>query len=85
MHKTSRSGMPAGKRFRSLSAVLMVTFSASFAVQAVANQPVRHPLDPLTTREYAAVTAALKRANYVDENSRYALITLEEPPKVNDK
>ena len=81
MHKKSGATRPTGKRHRSLRAVLLATCIVGFGAEAVANQPVRHPLDPFTTREYAAISTALERGNYVDANSRYALITLDEPPK----
>ena len=39
-------------------------------------------MDPLTAEEYSVVVAALKREGYVDDSSRYSLITLHEAPKV---
>ncbi len=41
----------------------------------------KHPLDPLTITEYSAIIAALNSGNYVDDMSRYPLITLDEPAK----
>ncbi len=49
--------------------------------QVFAAESLRHPMDPLTAREYAAVITALKKDNYVDNSSRYSLITLDEPAK----
>ncbi len=40
-----------------------------------------HPMDPLSALEYSAVIATLQELKYVDDSSRYPLITLREPPK----
>ena len=43
--------------------------------------PVRHPLDPLKPEEIRTVTSVLTEAGHVDEESRFVLINLHEPPK----
>jgi Cu2+-containing amine oxidase len=40
-----------------------------------------HPLDPLQAEEYASAIAILKTAKRATDESRYPLITLQEPPK----
>lgn len=43
--------------------------------------PVAHPLDPLTTTEHEAVLALLRDEAYLGAGGLYPLITLDEPPK----
>lgn len=57
------------------------TVVAILGVQAFASETTSHPMDPLTAREYSAAVTALKRRSYVDDDSRFPLITLEEPTK----
>ena len=54
---------------------------AVFGGRAVRADPVQHPLDRLTAKEYATVVEVLKGTNHTDLRSRYSLITLEEPSK----
>ena len=44
---------------------------------------VRHPLDPLTEREYTTVRLGLRRSEHVGPMARYPLVTLHEPPKAD--
>ncbi len=65
----------------SVGAALVGALVLIWAGEIHATESYRHPMDPLTAKEYAAIVPALKEKNYVDENSRYHLITLEELPK----
>jgi primary-amine oxidase len=49
--------------------------------QKLMGQPVTHPLDPLTVGEYATAVTLLKAADHVNDDSRYPMITLQEPVK----
>ncbi|PSB54996.1 hypothetical protein C7B61_21750, partial [filamentous cyanobacterium CCP1] len=40
-----------------------------------------HPLDSLTAEEFTLTKQLLTEAGYIDESSRFPLITLHEPPK----
>ena len=60
-----------------LVGILVITWGG----QVFATESFRHPLDPLTAREYAAVVPALEEENYVDDSSSYPLITLDELAK----
>ena len=67
---------------------IALTCSAAFALlpavfggRAVGAEPIQHPLDRLTAKEYATVVEVLKSTNHADLKSRYPLITLEEPSK----
>ena len=51
--------------------------------QATANTPPQHPLDPLSAQEYLSVQKILNKAGHIDADSRYPLITLEEPHKTS--
>src|SRR5207237_1528366 len=44
-------------------------------------EPLKHPLDGLTAREYWAVFETMKASGKLDSSSRYAGINLHEPPK----
>ena len=44
-----------------------------------------HPMDPLTAAEYSTVVSTLRKANHVDDASRYPLIALHEPAKQLDR
>jgi Cu2+-containing amine oxidase len=57
-----------------LAALLLVTAGAGAYASA-------HPLDPLSAAEIRAVVAVLQGAGYVDPDTRYALIDLDEPVK----
>lgn len=64
-----------------LALLALMTLGLALGGQPAAADAPRHPLDPLTAAEYQAAVAALRRANHVDEHSRYPMITLQEPPK----
>ncbi len=49
--------------------------------RAAAAEAAGHPLDALSSLEYSAVIAALKRAGRVNDASRFPLITIREPDK----
>ena len=53
--------------------------AALFAFSGAAAAP--HPMDPLSADEFGRVKAILKAAGHVDDDSRYPLLTLLEPPK----
>ena len=59
----------------------LIIVSVAVSGQKLMGQPVTHPLDPLTVGEYAAAVALLKAADYVNNDSRYPMITLHEPVK----
>lgn len=65
----------------SMAAILLGIVATAWGGQSLATEAVRHPLDPLTAPEYEAVTKALQKGNYVDDDSRYPLITLDDPAK----
>jgi primary-amine oxidase len=50
-------------------------------VPSAAGQAARHPLDALTAKEYWAVYDVLRAAGRTDTATRFAGITLREPPK----
>lgn len=73
-----------GRRFT--PAILLEQIGAALGSNDQVPRPdsVRHPLDPLTAAEYAAVPAALVEAGYVEEfRGLYPFVTLEEPPKAD--
>jgi primary-amine oxidase len=53
---------------------------AAAAATASATGP-RHPLDPLTFQEYWTVLEVLHDGGKVDADTRFSIVTLEEPPK----
>ena len=55
----------------------------TWGCQVFATESAKHPLDPLTAREYSAVITLLKERSYVDEVSLYPLVTLDEPAKAD--
>jgi primary-amine oxidase len=63
--------------------VIRFTFPALLllAVIPVHAEPARHPLDALTVQEYWSVFETMKASGKFDSASRYAGITLHEPPK----
>ena len=71
----------SGIVLRSVAALLVGVLVVTWDGQVFATESVRHPMDPLTALEYSAVVTALKKENYVDDTSRYPLITLDEPAK----
>jgi primary-amine oxidase len=73
---SSMSRCPSAATIVGLLGVLLALGSVSIA----ASENARHPLDPLTAAEYRTVVEVLGKG-YVDENGRFALITLEEPEK----
>ncbi len=69
-----------------LKSVITCLFGISFALladQLFAAETSNHPMDPLSAQEYSTVIKILKEGNYVFEDSRYPLITLEEPTKAD--
>jgi primary-amine oxidase len=53
------------------------------AVPAAVQGAARHPLDALDASEITAVTAILRGAGHVDDQTLVASITLQEPPKAD--
>src|SRR5271169_1716095 len=51
------------------------------ALVPLQSETVRHPLDALTVQEYWSVFETMKASGKFDSASRYAGITLHEPPK----
>jgi len=69
-----------------LESVITCLFVISLALlgdQLFAAETSNHPMDPLSAQEYSTVIKILKEGNYVFEDSRYPLITLEEPTKAD--
>ncbi len=64
-----------------LAAAWVVTSGHSLAEQEEVE--VRHPLDPLTEREYTTVKRGLRRSEHVGPMARYPLVTLHEPAKAD--
>ncbi|WP_416670170.1 primary-amine oxidase [Egbenema bharatensis] len=63
---------------------LTLTSGAGFSLKgtpALAQVAPTHPLDSLTAAEFTLTKEFLTAAGYVDESSRFPLITLHEPPK----
>jgi len=61
--------------------MLKCTFLLLVAVYLCAAADNRHPLDALTADEYWAVFETMKSSGKIDASSRYAGISLHEPPK----
>ena len=81
MGDTSVSGTRCGSEGRAgIICVLLIVWVA-VSDQPLLGQPVTHPLDALTVGEYAAAVALLKAGGYVNDASRYPMITLHEPVK----
>ena len=51
------------------------------ALSPASAQKVEHPLDPLTFQEYWAVLEVLRKAGHLDEETRFSVVNLKEPPK----
>ncbi len=81
MRKTSPLMKACDIVLESVAIALVGMLATTWGGQVFAAESLRHPMDPLTAREYAAVITALKKDNYVDNSSRYSLITLDEPAK----
>ena len=79
-HASYRRNAPGTAPYSAVTLGLALVLLA-LGSQRLAAQPATHPLDPLTTEEYAAAVAVLKTANRIDAESRYPLITLHEPVK----
>ena len=58
--------------------LVLCTFVAS---ASAAEESVRHPLDPLTSAELTIVAETLRAAQKVDDDTRFPLIQLAQPPK----
>ena len=65
----------------SLVAALVGILVMTWSGQVLATESIRHPLDPLAEREYAAVVSVLEKENYVNDSSSYPLMTLDDPVK----
>ena len=64
----------------------MIRFTALFLFAAALSsrgEPLRHPLDALTAKEYWTVFETMKASGKLDGSSRYAGINLHEPPKAD--
>lgn len=61
--------------------ILVSVLSAFALAVSGAALAAPHPMDPLSAAEFAKVKEILKAAAHVDDNTRYPLITLLEPPK----
>ena len=81
MRKTSPLMKACDIVLESVAIALVGMLATTWCGQVFAAESLRHPMDPLTARDYAAVITALKKDNYVDNSSRYSLITLDEPAK----
>src|SRR5215831_13048408 len=65
-------------------AVFVLLVSLSQGAPGWAEDEERHPLDPLSREEIAAVVATLSKAGKVGPDTRFPLIALQEPPKTVD-
>jgi primary-amine oxidase len=54
---------------------------ALLAVLPLAAQKVEHPLDPLSFQEYWTVLEVLRDAGHLNEETRFSIVNLREPPK----
>jgi len=63
--------------------ILLVGFCLAFAYAAnpLAAQKIEHPLDSLTFQEYWTVLEVLRDAGHVNEETRFSIVNLHEPPK----
>lgn len=64
-----------------LALTLAVWLVVSLYDPGLGTQFVGHPMDPLSTTEYATVVSVLTEEGYVDGTALYPLITLKEPLK----
>ena len=64
--------------------LMLVAFVFSIAAHTAHSRgpKIRHPLDPLTTQELSAAVQILRASGKVEGETRIALMTLHEPPKV---
>jgi primary-amine oxidase len=62
---------------------VLVGFCLMFACAAtpLAAQKLEHPLDPLNFQEYWTVLEVLRDAGHVNEETRFSIVKLHEPPK----
>lgn len=67
--------------YKLTASVLLIGWLTVSSAPVIAKGLVRHPLDPLNISEYLTILTTLSGARRVDSSSRYALITLQEPPK----
>ncbi len=51
------------------------------AISPAIAQKIEHPLDPLNFQEYWAVLEVLRKAGHLDEETRFSMVNLKEPPK----
>jgi len=63
--------------------ILLVGFCLAFAcaTNPLAAQKIEHPLDPLTFQEYWTILDVLRNAGHLNEETRFSLVNLHEPPK----
>jgi primary-amine oxidase len=63
---------------RLIAAVGLVVCTAGTPLQA---QTVQHPLDPLVFQEYWTVLETLQAAGRLNDETRFSIVTLRQPPK----
>jgi primary-amine oxidase len=51
------------------------------AIRPASAQRVAHPLDPLNFQEYWAALEVLRKTEHLDEETRFSVVNLKEPPK----
>ena len=72
-------GIPRRDMTRKIVVAVFTALMCAVPVGAASAAP--HPMDPLSAEEFGRVKEVLKTAGHVDDNTRYPLITLLEPPK----
>ncbi len=65
----------------SRSLVLFILVAAFAGSPLVAGPKVEHPLDPLNFQEYWQVLDVLRDAGHVDDETRFSLVNMVQPPK----
>jgi Cu2+-containing amine oxidase len=66
------------KRGRAIALVCFLCCALSIPAAA---QKVEHPLDPLTFQEYWTVLEVLRNAGHLNDETRFSIVNLHEPPK----
>ena len=69
---------PNRPRLMRVIAVLLLAFGISIPLAA---QKVEHPLDPLNYQEYWTVLEVLRAAGHLNEETRFSIVNLHQPPK----
>ena len=59
----------------------LCVFLATLLTGSVAAQESRHPLDSLSWQEYWTVLEVLQAAGHLDSDTRFQIVTLQEPDK----